>query len=146
MRDESAADGYHDDASHIDLLKFDVSTHLDLYKHHFDLFLKVIAIYLAAMSAIVVYLFRPDIAPSLRRLLPLLIVAGSAVAAAGCAGSLLWLKQLEQQLAALSQQLGISQFVLVGPRRLILILLLTTIGFVGVGLVLLIWSKILLPT
>jgi hypothetical protein len=127
-----------------DLLKEQITTYFDVYKHHMELFLKVIAFYLAAVSAIIVYVFGKDVSLLTKRLLLLLISVGSLISSLGCLGTWQWLSKLEEEIEKISDELGLSVFPFFGPKRLILLMLVISIGFVFVGLAFIIWQHSLL--
>ncbi len=60
-----------------------LSALINLYEHHLDLFWKWITLYATVVTAIGVYIFNKDIAPSTKPLFPILIAVASLGIALG---------------------------------------------------------------
>jgi uncharacterized membrane protein len=127
-----------------DLLKTQMTTYFDVYKHHMEFFLKVIGLYLAVVSAIVVYVFNKDVTVPTKRLLLLLIIIGSIISSLGCFGAWLWLRKFEEEITKISNELRLSVFPFFGSKNLILLMLVISVGLICVGSVLIIWQNVFL--
>jgi len=77
---------------------------ISLYEHHLDLFWKWITLYATVVTAIGVYIFNKDIAPSIKPLFPILIAVASLGIALGCFIMLSWLKELERKFNCVSNE------------------------------------------
>jgi hypothetical protein len=56
-----------EESKRTDILKEQMKIYFDVYKHHIELFFKVITVYLAAVSAIVLYFFNKDVSLSIKK-------------------------------------------------------------------------------
>ncbi len=81
-------------ASEPELLKL----YVDVYKHHFDLWLKGYVIYLAVVGSAAGLIFRADASPDVRRFLMLFVVTVSAVSLVAWFVGLKWAKTFSAAL------------------------------------------------
>ena len=97
-----------------ELINQQLSALINLYEHHLDLFWKWITLYATVVTAIGVYIFNKDIAPSTKPIFPILIAVASLGIALGCFIMLSWLKELESEFKRLSNEvdaLGYPSFL-----------------------------------
>lgn len=129
--------------SQSELYKLQIDSHIELYKHHLDLFLKWITLYLAVVSALIVYIFNESITSETRRLLPLLIAIGSLVLASGCASMWVWIRDVEREVKAITERLQISMPSRFLGKRMTILVLVVSAGFaVMSALLYLFWGNI----
>lgn len=100
-----------------DLSRFELETHVSLYKHHFDLFFKALILYLAVVGAVAGYVFRPEIDAMTRAALSLFAFLCSGLAIFGCRLAEAWGANTEVQMARLAQALGIPVIQLSPGQR-----------------------------
>ena len=84
----------------LELLKIFV----DLYKHHFDLWLKGYLVYLGIIGVTAGFLFNKDAAPTTRSFLILFLVTVSSISVGAWAVGLVWLRRFDATLRDLSLQ------------------------------------------
>lgn len=99
--------------------------YVDLYKHHFDLFVKGYVVYLAIIGAVAGFVFRPETDPMTRRLLLAFAVLASALATAAWITAIIWSGAFAAELLAVCHRLGQVRMPVFGTR---IILLLGTLG------------------
>ena len=106
----------------------------DIYKHHWDLFLKGFALYLVACSVIAGYTVSQNIDPWQR------VSAGAAISVAslfsfwGVNVSQRWLTTVVTKLVSLASESKVETFEFDGPIRILDIMRLITIVFFISGL------------
>ena len=98
------------DSREVDLAKMQLGIYIDLYKHHFDLFLKASVIYLGVVTGLAVASFRAD---ELTIRCSLSIMVSMAAIVGFVAGKLYkdWLASIETTLSHLSDRLGVVPIV-----------------------------------
>ncbi len=79
-----------------------------LYEHHLDLFWRWITLYVTIASAISVYIFNKEIPTSTRRLFPILIGAASLGVTFGCLIMWSWLREFENEVKRLTNEIEAS--------------------------------------
>jgi hypothetical protein len=90
--------------------------YLGVYKHHFELFLKGLALYLAIIGGTAAYLYRDGATRDARVALWLFLFLVSALAIAGCKVSLDWVSAIEGTVTRLSTAIGLEPFPLDGAK------------------------------
>jgi hypothetical protein len=93
-----------------ELIRQQLSTLINLYEHHLDLFWKWITLYATVVTAIGVYIFNKDIMPPTKRLFPLLIAAASLGISLGCFIMWSWLKELEGEVKRLCDEVEVLRY------------------------------------
>ena len=93
-----------------ELIRQQLSTLINLYEHHLDLFWKWITLYATVVTAIGVYIYNKDITPSTKPLFPILIAVASLGIAFGCFIMLLWLKELEREFKRASNEVDALRY------------------------------------
>ena len=101
-----------------DVLLSQFKTYVDVYCHHFDLYLKATALYLAAVSAMATYMFT-GIGVTMKVALSLLVIVTSLGAVAAGYVSKRWVSNVEEIVTALTVELSIDQFPFSGARGII---------------------------
>ncbi|HEX7999586.1 MAG TPA: hypothetical protein VF528_14460 [Pyrinomonadaceae bacterium] len=129
-----------------ELLKLQLNAAIEIYKNHCELFLKWVALYLAVVGAIAIYIINKELSDVIRRWIPVLIAIGSLLLSIGCFGMWTWLKNLERAMNKVSGELGISPLPLFGANILTLLMLILSAGFCVVGLSLAFWWKSYFPS
>jgi len=102
---------------------------LDVYKHHFDLYVKGVAFYLAAASTLAGLIYQQSITATARQSLSVVLTLFSFVTFAGSIVSCLFVRRLQADVDAIAAVLGIRSFPFSGANRV-------TILFAATGLVL----------
>jgi hypothetical protein len=92
--------------------------HLDAYKTHFDLFVKAMALYFAALGAVAGFMYGKD-ANQASQALSIVIVIGSLAFLAGCVASYGWVEQVEQSVRKAEDWLKIYPFPFAGAKGVI---------------------------
>jgi hypothetical protein len=95
-----------------------VKLHLDVYKTHFDLFVKAMALYFAALGAVAGFIYGKD-ANQASQALSIVIVIGSLAFLAGCVASYGWVKQVEESVRKAEDWLKIHPFPFSGAKGVI---------------------------
>jgi hypothetical protein len=101
--------------------------YLELYKHHSDLFLKGMALYLAIAGTLGGFYFSDRVNMQTKRYIAFGVTVGSVVAFAGCIISHRWLKAIDSHMAHLSSLCGFEQIPLFGPKGILVIMLLISL-------------------
>lgn len=102
-----------------DLLRAQLVAYLDVYKHHYDLFLKGVFLYLAASGAIAGYVFREGVAGAVRETLMLVACFGSLIFVFGCVGSRKWVGMMEERVNRICSELGVVDFPFYGAKYVV---------------------------
>lgn len=110
-----------DDGTRIELLKMQITIYVDLYKSHFDFFIKGVIVYLAMVGAIAGYIFRSDITASTRYSLGALASLLSLIAFFATQTSIDWQKDTEKRIAVVSNELGIDPISFTHSKRALMI-------------------------
>jgi hypothetical protein len=108
---------------------------LEVYKQHFDLFLKGVTVYLAAMSAIAGFAIAKETSANIKLLLSALIPCGSLIAFFGFLISRRWVAHLQKSLESIEAELRIQPFPFSGPKGIILTMILAALAFFIAGCV-----------
>jgi len=109
--------------------------HLDVYKTHFDIFVKGTALYFAALGAIAGFMYRDGATQASQVALSSLVIGGSLTYLAGCVVSLRWVFELERSVREAEKRLGISPFPFSGAKGVIGMVSFACILFVLFGIV-----------
>jgi hypothetical protein len=117
-----------------DQLQKQLELYLDIYKHHFDIYLKAVALYLAVLGATLAYLFRAETKDADRAILALFIVFLSVGAVAGSLFSRRWVVDVQRIHHGISSHLGYPPFPFTGAIRVVT-LITSLCGLVGVAAV-----------
>ncbi|HZF08423.1 MAG TPA: hypothetical protein VFE33_06490 [Thermoanaerobaculia bacterium] len=89
-------------------------TAMEVYKHHFDLFLKAVALYFAIVGAVAGFMYRDSFPLSSQRALSVLIAFLSVVTMMGCWMSFRYVKRLRDLVSALASDLRLKDFPFTG--------------------------------
>lgn len=98
---------------------------IDIYKHHFDLWLKAYLAYLAIIGVVAGILFRPETPSDSRQFLVLFVVTVSLLSVIAWVIGLAWIRQFEKILDQLSVAANFPLF------RLFAFKLLVFMGLIG---------------
>lgn len=112
-----------DEADRIRLQSEHLGRLLDLYKHHYELFVKGYILYLGIVSAIATLLFRFVEAPGERRLLSVIAAAISILSIASCALGFRWAQDVDRDVSTLTSRLELPPVPLANSRRFAIVLL-----------------------
>jgi hypothetical protein len=99
-----------------DLLKELLKTYLDIYKHHFDLFVKAGAGYLASVAFVTGIIFSTTAEKQTKAVLCVSLCGGSILAVFGAFLSLYWVLCLEREVRKISSDLGVGMFPFIGAK------------------------------
>jgi hypothetical protein len=105
-----------------DILKTQLNMYMDLYKHHYELYIKGMVIWLAVIGALAGYIFRPDIDMSTKCALSVFISVCSINAFFGGVLSKRWVNRTEEALAEIWAGLGIKPYRFTHVKGIILIM------------------------
>ena len=95
--------------------------YVDLYKHHFDLFLKGYAVYLAIVATVAGFVFRGEIEPVTRAALLLLVALVSIAAVIAWSTAFFWARAFGSQVQSLCRELGIPSMPMFGVKAILVI-------------------------
>ena len=99
-----------------DLLKDLLKTYLDIYKHHFELFVKAGAGYLASVAFITGIIFSTTAEKQTKSVLCISLCGGSILAVFGAFFSRYWVLCLEKEVRKLSSDLKVGAFPFIGAK------------------------------
>lgn len=99
---------------------------LDLYKHHFDLYVKSYAVYVALIETITGIAFADKVPLQGARWLLFFCFLGSLFVVVSSRITQIWIHELTEDLADLSGRIGLKAPRMSGPRRTVM--LLTTLA------------------
>lgn len=111
-----------------ELLKSQLAIFLDAYKHHYELFLKGMLLYLAAIGAVAAYIYRDGVAHQVREMLSIMVGLGSAICVIGCISSWRWVGLIETRVNKICSELGVVDFPFMGAKHV-------TLGMSGIALI-----------
>jgi hypothetical protein len=111
-------------------LQKQLELYLEIYKHHFDMYLKAVALYLAVLGGVLAYLFRAETSAADRRILASFIVLLSVGAVVGSLLSRRWVIDVQRIHHAIAADLGYPLFPFTGATRIV-ILIMSLCGLVG---------------
>jgi hypothetical protein len=119
----------------IDLLKAQMLTHVDLYKTHFELFLKGTALYLGLVGAVVGFALKSK--PDGKTLcgLSILLALGSIIGIVGGAISKEWIRKTKQILSDVCKELQLACVPLESAERIVTLEQSISILLLIVGLI-----------
>jgi hypothetical protein len=89
-------------------------TVMEIYRHHWDLFLKAVVLYFAILGGLAGFLFRESTAPAAQRGLSLLAAALSVITFIGCLMARAYVRRLQSFSDDLAQLLEMPKFPLSG--------------------------------
>jgi hypothetical protein len=101
---------------------------LDVYKHHFDLFLKGVAFYLAAAGALGGLIYREHATSAAQRTLSLGLEVFSTAAVLGCLISWRFVARLREDTDAIASAVGIRPFPYWGACAVTLLFACVALG------------------
>jgi hypothetical protein len=104
-----------------DELLSQLKTWLDVYKHHFDLYVKGVAFYLAAAGALSGLIFREGATMAARRTLAIVLTIFCIGAVVGSFLSWRFVARLREDTDAIAAALGIRPFPFSGARSITLL-------------------------
>lgn len=123
-----------------DTRKFELALYLDLYKTHYDLFLKGVAVYLAIVGAIATITFQNiNGARTLKCVLSLFICACSLLAVAASQVCRLWVAETQTHLHRICASLHIPVVSLQSARRIGTLVLFLAVSFVVASIFIFLW-------
>jgi hypothetical protein len=116
-----------------DLLKWQVELYVDTYRHHWEMFIKAITLYVVAMGAIGGYVFGASAGdPSLRSVIALAASVVSVFALWCFILSYRWVQYADVSLNGAMRSLGLPDFSLRVAKQIIVVALVLAITtFVG---------------
>jgi len=89
-------------------------TFADVYKHHFDLYVKGYVVYFGAMGALCGFLYRQDHGAASKLYISFLIPIISIVAFIACVQSRKWVHDLKSAMEKIERELGVESFPFTG--------------------------------
>lgn len=115
----------------VEILHSQLKTYLEIYRHHFDLYLKAIALYLGVVGATATYIFQEGVNGQTRVALSVFITVVSLGSVAGGYVSRGWVMEIEKRAHSLSAELSLDQFPFSGAKGVIHVMV-TLSGVVAV--------------
>ena len=103
--------------------------YFDLYKHHWDLYLKAHVLFYAVVGALGGYLSKAEVTSHERTLLTSAMAVGACVACIASAIGLQWLKTIQFIVQSLEARLGALHYSFEAARRI-----LVTLGTASFGI------------
>lgn len=107
-----------DQESNIELHKYNLTMRVDIYKTHFDLFVKGVALYLAIVGAIAGLIFQPSATGTTRSALALFVGLCSGLGVAGSRIGIAWTRAAQADMDQISDALGITRLSLIPASRI----------------------------
>ena len=101
-----------------DLTRAHLAMFIDVYKHHFDLFVKTVFLYFAAMGTAAGYVFRTSATPESKMAVCGVAAAVSIVAVVTCIVCQKWVLRLENTVTAMCIQLALLPFPFSGAKTM----------------------------
>ena len=117
----------------IDLAREQFAIYIEVYKQHFDLFVRGSGLYVVAVGILAGILFRDVTANSTRSLLSFGIAAFSFAALFGCIVSWVWVRQLQKNIDHYTSIIQAESFPLGGAKGIIITVGIVSIMLVGAG-------------
>jgi len=93
-------------------------TALEVYRHHFDLFLKAVALYFAIVGALAGFIYRDNMPLASQKSLSILISLLSIVSILGCWLSRRYVKALQTLVDTIARELHIKDFPFTGALNI----------------------------
>jgi hypothetical protein len=109
--------------------------YIDVYKYHFDLFLKGVVLYLATVGAIAGFIYRSGASVESQVVLSAIVSIGSIIAMFGCYVSRKWVIALEEAVNNLAEQAGAERFPFSGAKGVLVVIIGTSVLFAVAGVV-----------
>lgn len=109
---------------------------VDLYKHHFDLWIKGYLVYLGIVGVTAGFLFNKDTTPNARSFLILFLVTVSSISVGAWAVGLVWLRSFDSTLRDLSVRARVPPISLLGFKAIVFLGLLGAIVITASALLL----------
>ncbi len=106
-----------------------VALYMDVYKHHFDLFVKGTAVYLAIVGTVAGLVFKDGTRLPLQVALCIFVMLISCVGGYACYWSDKWVCDLERVIRGMIEELEMEQFPFWGARRVVRLVMLLCILF-----------------
>lgn len=125
--------------------KDQMSMYVDVYKHHFDLFVKGVFLYFAVMGAAAGYVFGSATSRGSRIAVLLMASAISLVAQSACVVSRKWVRAVAMRVEKIAERLNIDAFPFDGAASITVVVQVVTTIFALAGLVAVggaLWGKI----
>ena len=117
-----------------DTAKSQMQMYLDVYKHHFDLFVKAVFLYFATIGATAGYVFASSTTRGAKISVLLVGAALSVVAECACVVSRRWVMAVDQRVAKFAEELGVESFPFSGARNTTIVVQAVTSVFVVAAL------------
>ena len=114
--------------------------HVDLYKHHFDLFVKGYVVYLAIIGTVASFVFRPETGPLTRALLLGLAVLMSALATVAWITGIVWSDAFRKEIRDICGRLGDLQIPMFGVKIMLTLGVLGSFSITLCGVYLMVWQ------
>jgi hypothetical protein len=124
-----------DRAPEKELLRLQLSSYLDVYKHHFDLFLKGVAGYFVVVGTLTSFTFAKEMSRNQKIVFPVVISIGSLIALFACVISRQWVKDLERAVERITSALSGEPFPFSGAKGILSIMMVISIIFCFAGFV-----------
>lgn len=118
-----------------ELLKLQLTSFLEVYKHHFDLFLKGVAGYFIVVSTLTNFALAKDATRPKGIAFSLAICIGSLIAFSCCAISKRWVEDLERTLGRITTALSGEPLPFSGAKGILSVTMVISVVFCIGGLV-----------
>jgi hypothetical protein len=114
---------------------YQLSLLIDVYKHHFDLFIKALALYLGTCSIISGFIFQNEVSFELKLVLSILIQLASILVVLGCYISIKWIEDIESIVKSIEDMLDIQHFPFSGAKRVVILMMMVSIFIFTINII-----------
>lgn len=122
-------------AAKIDIAKSEIKIYVDLYKDHFNLWLKGYAVYLAILGALGTIFFKTGTTTTVKYALCFISIIVSITSGLACTIALKWLVRVRSRIEEVSKILGIEPFPVFGAIGVGLVATVACIIFCFAGII-----------
>ena len=112
-----------------EVLRLQLSSYMDVYKHHFDLFLKGVAGYFVIVGALTSFTFAKEMSWNQKVVFPVIISIGSLIALFACVVSRDWVKDLESAVGRITTALSGEPFPFSGAKGILSVMMVISMVF-----------------
>jgi hypothetical protein len=112
-----------------EILKEVLKAYLEVYRNHFDLFVKGAAGYILSVGFVAGVVFGGSADRQIKATLVTAVCGGSVIAIIGAIISLVWVVRLEREADRISNALGVGCFPFIGAKLMTLLLAVLAVMF-----------------
>lgn len=104
--------------------------YLSVYQHHYELFIRGMFFYFAAIGAVASYVFRPEASTEQQRYFMLVVIFTSSMTIIGCVVSLCWWSAINRRVAQMCEQLSIPSVPLFAPKYIVSLVMFSSVAVI----------------